>query len=57
MAVERVWTGEDGHYIPDISRTVNHGDTVEFDEAPNNPLFVTAAQAKKTTNPKPDEES
>lgn len=51
MSVERVWIGETA-YVPDIARWVEPGDTVEFDEPPENPLFVTPTQARKHTSRK-----
>lgn len=49
MTYKRVWTGDDGTYVPDLGLEVNNGDEVEFDTEPNNDLFVVPSAAKKTT--------
>lgn len=55
MSHKRVWTGEDGTYVPDLGIEVNNGDEVEFDTEPNNGLFVVPSAAKKTSS-KPSED-
>jgi hypothetical protein len=47
MSVERIFVGDDTQYFPDLGRWVQPGDSVEFDSPPDDPRFVTAAQAKK----------
>lgn len=45
--VTRVFTGDDEVYVPDLGRWVKPGDEVEFDEAPDSPVWQTPAAAKK----------
>jgi len=45
--VTRVFSGDDEQYVPDLARWVKPGDEVEFDEAPDSPVWLTPAQAKK----------
>ena len=45
--VTRVFTGDDEAYVPDLGRWVAPGDEVEFDEAPDSPVWLTPAAAKK----------
>lgn len=47
MSVKRVYVGDYPVDVPDLGRTVNPGDEVEFAEDPNHGLFVTPAEAKK----------
>jgi hypothetical protein len=47
MSVERVYAGDDTAYFPDLGRWVQPGDSVEFDSDPEDPRFLTPAQAKK----------
>lgn len=47
MSVTRVFVGDDEQYFPDLARWVSPGDEVEFDEDPEDPRFVTPANAKK----------
>ena len=47
MTVKRVYIGDYPVDVPDLGRTVNPGDEVEFADDPNNGMFVTPAEAKK----------
>lgn len=48
MSYKRVYVGDYPVEVPDLGRVVNPGDEVEFDNDPNNGLFVTPTEAKKT---------
>lgn len=50
--VTRVFVGDDEQYFPDLARWVKPGEEVEFDEAPEDPRFLTPSKAKQAKSSK-----